>query len=324
MKKILLILSLILINLLAVAQVNLVPNPSFEELDACPRWLGDIHFKDWWSFRDSPDCFNKNCGVPSCTVPNNYGGYQNPIINSQNGYAGLLFYRPGGAREVIGCQLRSSLLIGQRYFISVLINKADSTSNINQCNIDRICLSFTNIKYEDDSVISNQAPINNHALFYNSFIITDTMNWIRINGSFIADSNYHYLMIGNFFDSLNTSVDASYSKVDCEAYYYVDDICVSTDSAFAFNYIYTGTKNIYEEEKIVTCYPSPSKNEITFHFPTESKDLIMYNVMGQKMSYDKLSFQQNLTKDISMFPNGIYFATIKSNDFLQTIKFIKQ
>src|SRR6185503_9492391 len=57
-------------------------------------------------------------------------------------------------------------------------------------------------------------------------IIKDQINWIRVSGSFIADSTYKYLIIGNFYD------DAHTDTFDCPDYalYYVDMICVSTDS----------------------------------------------------------------------------------------------
>ena len=309
----------------SIAQTNLVPNPSFEELEACPRWLGDIHFKDWWAFKDSPDCYNKSCGVSNCEIPKNFAGFQYPINPIENGYAGLIFYRPGGYREVIGCELKSPLASGGKYFISLLINKADSTPFINQCNINNIGVLFTNVHYEDDSIVSLQTPITNHAHFFTNAVISDTINWTKVVGSFISDSNYRYLMIGNFFDSIHTSVTANYSKVNCEAYYYIDDICVSTDSAFTYGYIYTGVNEVNKHNDVIIIQPNPTTHSISCTLPDETTSIEIENIIGQKMAIEKLEPNfKNYTKDVSLFPNGLYFLTIKTNSFLQTIKFIKQ
>ena len=57
------------------------------------------------------------------------------------------------------------------------------------------------------------------------------MNWTTISGSFISDSAYQYVSIGNFFDDANTTLIQMQDTVfDRSAYYYIDDAYVSSDS----------------------------------------------------------------------------------------------
>ena len=45
------------------AQVNLVPNPSFEEYDTCPDLLDRVQYAThWMNFGNSPDYYN-SCSV---------------------------------------------------------------------------------------------------------------------------------------------------------------------------------------------------------------------------------------------------------------------
>lgn len=95
-------------------QVNLVPNPSFEEYSACSQGYPDLDGKlnDWMSFNGSPDYMN-NCN--SFVGSNNQFGFQEP--NSGEAYTGFLAYKRNqdNIREHLGVQLTSSLIIGTKY-----------------------------------------------------------------------------------------------------------------------------------------------------------------------------------------------------------------
>ena len=87
MKSIITILSFILITLQSVGQVNLVPNPSFEDYTQCPTGFDQIdRATGWSSYAASPDYFN-SCANSSGAVgvPSNTWGYQN--AKDGNGYS---------------------------------------------------------------------------------------------------------------------------------------------------------------------------------------------------------------------------------------------
>jgi len=96
------------------------------------------------------------------------------------------------------------------------------------CAINKIGVLFTNVFYGDTTVIP--APVmNNFAHVYTSVIITNTTSWTAISGSFVSNSAYQYILVGNFFDDANTDTTILSGSV-CASYYFIDDICVSTDS----------------------------------------------------------------------------------------------
>ncbi len=55
-------------------------------------------------------------------------------------------------------------------------------------------------------------------------IIQDTVNWVKVNGSFIADGGEKYLVIGNFRDNLHSNYIDLVGIMD--PYYFIDDVSV--------------------------------------------------------------------------------------------------
>jgi hypothetical protein len=79
-----------------------------------------------------------------------------------------------------------------------------------------------------------------------------------IFGSFIADSAYDHLYLGNFFDTAHTDTIMD-APLTLGAYYFIDDVCVSSDSVFAFNW--TPVHEV-ESEDPIWLYPNPSTGRI--------------------------------------------------------------
>lgn len=211
-------------SLLAFSQ-NLVPNPSFEEYNACPlNSVQLLNLNYWTVFYVSPNYYNK-CGDIYYSVPYNWAGSQCPL--SGNGYIGLYSYIYSTSilyREVVSSELIKPLVVGKRYYISYNISFADKSI----CSSNNIGILFTT---SNDTA---QYLLNNFAHIYTENINADTTNWVNIRGSFIADSAYKYIFIGNFFDNASTDTILTYGQY-CSAYYYIDDICVSEDSMHCNN-----------------------------------------------------------------------------------------
>jgi hypothetical protein len=85
-----------------------------------------------------------------------------------------------------------------------------------------------------DSTMSNDAHV------FETNIITDSLGWTRISGTFIADSAYSIIAIGNFFADSVTDTLKFFTDFLDQSYYFLDDVCVSTDSIFTYTYSYTG------------------------------------------------------------------------------------
>lgn len=211
---------------------NLVPNWSFEIHDSCPSLSSQIERAlGWKHLHSSPDYFNRCSTINLYSIPQNVGGYHQPEIINDSAYVGLItLVKSNIGNEIIGIDLFDTLIIGQKYYISYSASSSIRDSNVYHCT----CFSDKmGIKLRTHSVPSsfyNPQLIDNVSQFYASTIVSVTIGWVHIKGSFIADSAYTFLMVGNFFSSANINYTCLDSSGD-RSYTYIDRICISPDSS---------------------------------------------------------------------------------------------
>ncbi len=306
-----------------VSQTNLVVNPSFEDTVVCPTADNQVYNAlNWDNYSDqSPDYFNSCTSNIDIDVPNNWGGYQ--VASSGDAYCAVsaFFLNTPNKREIIGSNLLSNMIIGTKYYFSMKINLSINSIASSSYACNNLGIRFSTVPYS----VSNPTPINNFAHIWTDSIITDTLNWATIFGSFVADSAYSYLALGNFFDDVNTDTSkiANGTPTFIFAYYYIDDVCVSTDSSYTANYIFTGI----EEEHLKNnfdIYPNPVTNYFHINQPfTESYDLVIYNTLGQQLYEEKNITTGNKIINTTQFTKGLLLITIKSNTKSINYKLLK-
>ncbi len=305
--KYLLLNLIILFSCYAAQAQNLVPNPSFEDTIACPFDFEQVNFcKKWKSFSPSPEYFN-SC---SSNVPINFAGEQ--LAASGNAYCGLYTFIQSNGREVIGSKLLSPLIIGKKYYASIKVSLADSflvASN-------NLGIAFSTIQYDDTVSV----PINNQAKVYSASIINDNKNWTIISGSFVADSAYQYIMIGNFFTDIMTDTISVYSESSFYggAYYYIDDICISIDSLdcdLSNSIVNHSSKNDFR------VYPNPCNDFINVSTSTQSS-ISIYNTLGQRVYHITSSMKDNTRIAMSFFPNGLYIIQQSIGNNIYSSRFL--
>ncbi|MGI8600232.1 MAG: hypothetical protein ACR2KB_13340, partial [Chitinophagaceae bacterium] len=127
--KILFSVAVFLLPFFSDGQVNLVPNPSFEDTIACPDATDQMNrCADWWSAGmpncSSPDYFHGCSTVNTISPPEVAWGDQIPVTG--NAYSFVINYfifpNPCDGREYIQTQLTNTLVIGQKYYISFYVN----------------------------------------------------------------------------------------------------------------------------------------------------------------------------------------------------------
>jgi len=330
MKNTLLLTLLILFKFTAFTQTNLVPNPSFETKLSCTQH----GYSDWWETLGSSDYFNRYCTTNSdFTLPSNLTvGYQEPPFWHEGAYIGLICSGisnngiDSNYREIVQCQLKSNLIIGQKYYCSFYMVRADSVVNYQIDESNNIGLLFTNKIYSNNNINTN-SPLVNRANVYTSSSISDSVNWTHITGSFIADSAYSYLLLGCLFDDLHiqhrNNNSLPFGKVGNYAYYLFDDICVSTDSLYAENYQWSPANDIEEINSFesLSIYPNPSQDFIHCEAPIESQ-ISIYNSLGVlTLQFKSTTAHEDI--DISNFPDGVYFVKASKEQKNLTQKFIK-
>lgn len=298
------VIALMLLVNVALAQINLVPNGGFELYDTCPNLAGQITRSiNWLNFRGTPDYYH-SCSINGVSsMPNTLFGYQ--PSHSGNGMAGIEVYNKTALnfREVIGYSLIQPLGLGQKYYVSFYINKCSHQSfNLGANNIG---VSFSMNAYSN----SNPAPIVNNAFVFSDTIVTDIMGWYKVQGSFIATQNFQFMMLGNFFDDGHTDT-LQPTPNSSSAYYFIDDICISTDSV----YCSTFTNFIsYEYEKnafVVKYSPSEQQITITIKYPELNSYLKIYSTIGQLCKYQQLSKETLISISTTDFIQGLYVVEI--------------
>ncbi len=303
---------------------NLVPNGSFEQYSSCPNGGSQItNSIGWFPFSGTPDYFD-SCSAPGgFSVPSNFAAYR--YAADGGAYCILQSYVDGDSvysnyeREIVGGQLLTPMVIGQKYYVSFkanLILRSDLGANL---ATNKLGALFSTVQYSntDSSTIP---PVNNFAHIYTDSVINDTLNWTMISGSFIADSSYNYISIGNFFKYQNINIITRISTPWVPtAGYFIDDIRVSTDSAFTVTNIGVNNKS-----NNFSIYPNPS----TGIFKFKSSDdfykyaLIVFNVLGQQVYTGELTESENI--DLRFLENGLYNIVLKNKTNQYSIKLIIQ
>jgi len=301
------------------AQVNLVQNPSFEIYSLCPDYVDQLNrCTGWTSFGYSPDYFHPcyvspGAGFQDVSVPNNWAGYQQP--SSGIAYAGFGAYTmTSNYREFVGQTLSSPLILGAKYFCSFKVALAINPTQSLVFATNKMGIKFSMVPYSG----VNPAPLTNSAKVFSTAIVTDTVNWTTIFGSFIADSAYQYLMIGNFFDNSQTdTLRITNTTFPPENYYYLDDICISSDSLLALNYVYTDINEINENISL-NIFPNPTTSIFTVSTTGDRmKEIRIYNILGELIYRSEIK-SQNTTIDLNMQAKGIYFVKVTDLDKNET------
>lgn len=300
---------LILTTSSMVAQINFVPNPSFEQDTACPSNLAQLYkLKNWFKTNGTPDYFNKcyNGAFNYASIPNNSLGYQNISVNCYSYIGGLSYWPYNVNTETAATKLTDSLIIGKKYYFSCKISLANSSKHATN-NFGALFTHYLPPTY------SVSVPNNFSQIKFNQ-ISTDTLNWTKLFKSFVADSNYKYISIGNFYDSTNTSKIIVNSTGSAGAYYYIDDVCISDDSTFTYNYIYNCSGLNVSEISLfskVKFSPNPANTVIEVSTYEKGCYLTIYDSSGREIfNSDLLTEIQQV--NISGINNGFY--TIKIFD----------
>ncbi|MCA0430396.1 MAG: gliding motility-associated C-terminal domain-containing protein [Bacteroidetes bacterium] len=229
------LLPLLLFFITTKAQIinNLVPNPSFEEYNNCPNNVGQLgqiydcnlwYRIDYWS---TPDYYNSCATTSSLSAPLNWAG--NQIPSTGNAYIGFVPYSNGYQyRENIAIKLKEKLKKNKNYCITYYLSLAE---------VSRICISNIGVIFRNDS-IKNFYPIPTpyYANTFeipvfenpNSNLLKDTINWMKIQGTYISNGTELNIGIGNFQTDVNTNYQfikpITNNPNKDFAYYYIDDV----------------------------------------------------------------------------------------------------
>ncbi len=291
------------------AQVNLVPNPSFEEKDTCPITNGAIFLAEpWTSVYDGVSYFHE-CGANGFTAPGNKYGWENPLTGQA--YIGFSEWviNSGYESQFAGVELTSPLITGKKYNVEFYVSMIDSCWYA----IKNIGVYFS----------QNQPPTNITTLlgyepqvkYTGTDFLDNKEGWTKIEGSFFADGGEQFMTIGNFDGHENT--DTIFVSGGGEpppglphywkaAGYYIDDVSVNLDT----------TTGIPETEKPkLKIFPNPAGSQITIEQLSVTGNQLsveVYDAVGRLVAQSVAQGQQT-TIPLNL-SQGVYLLRVKEKE----------
>lgn len=312
-----------LISLLSFSQ-NLVPNWSFETYTVCPTAGDQIHYASGWEkfsiSVSTPDYYNACAPAGNYGVPDNIISYQMDRRGC-NAYAGIV--TKGGSandREYIGIQLNQPLIIGQKYFISfytVMGGEKPFNGDYYGMPSNNIGIRLSTVAYN----VTDPCPIDNWNHINYPAVLNDSINWKLVSGNIIADSAYHYLIVGNFFNDQSTTT-YPYPCSNCfneYSYYLIDDVCISTDSlscngGFDTLPCITATDEVSFVEKI-NVFPNPTFDIITVSFKhKENLNIVLYDIFGKTVHHQTVNHESQGSIELALPHIGCYWMRITNGN----------
>jgi hypothetical protein len=297
---------------------NLVPNPSFENFIICPNTDDIENAPPWFNPTGpytSPNLFN-SCAPqwPSSNfgVPLNGWGFQEP--RTGNGYAGgIIVYDEVSPpeREYISVKLNSPLIALSTYCIRFYVSVCYLHSLPNgymgsRYAIDRIgaYISDTIIQLNTNYIIPVIPQIQNPT----GNILSDTLNWMLISGTYNANGGEQYITIGNFYPESNTNKIqiSDSSNLSFGSFYYIDDVYVIDCNDTL------GISENDDTNNLINVYPNPASIELTIDITMTNKYFFeLYDLFGAKRKAVTLDCGSQ-TKNINLtdIDNGLYFYSV--------------
>ena len=297
---------------------NLVPNGNFEIYSTCPNALGQIRYAiSWDSAALNPDYLN-SCATYTTYVstPSNSTGYQKDCAGG-GGYAGIYVFNAGihnEGREYIKTKLTDTLKQYRKYVASAYVSL---------CNYCDYAIKSMGIYFSSAPVYSTNSPMGLYINIPNPQVkskiqITDTLNWIAVRDTFVAQGGEMYLTIGNFStDSLSDTLFVGNRGIN-GTYYYIDSVTV-------FDTGLMGVNEFKEQETSFRISPNPNDGNFTIEYKIEQDAIIeVRDVQGKLVFISSLPANNTSSSIIcANLENGIYLLKISVGGvFLQTKKLV--
>jgi gliding motility-associated-like protein len=225
MKKLLLLFIIQALILFSFSQNtinNLVPNYSFEEYSQCPNTgQGEIYLATPWTAGTGLGLGSSDY-INSCS---NDQGIQE-MLNIQKprtgfAYAGILLFEPFicvSCREYLEVKLINNLKANQKICCEFFI----SFPNFGSVASGSIGMYFSQSEVIQVSLGESLPYIPQ--IKNTKGILKDTINWMKVNGSFVASGGEQYLVIGNFDSSQYVNYIIVGSNTNSR--YLIDDVSV--------------------------------------------------------------------------------------------------
>lgn len=234
MEKTLVILAALAIQVKVAFSQQLITNGDFEQLDSCPKYVGDIQVAHGWHNGGmTPDLFSTctNGHENGLNIPDNYAGSKKSI--NGNCYAGIVLFtkrlqspdkKNYELNESIWTNLAVPTSLGKVYELKFWVAPADSSYFTSKYITATLSANSFNEK-ESNTVQVLIISIEDESVSLDG--------WKKVSMTFTSDKNWRYISIGllrNVFSYKQYlySIDKNKLKKghssEMVCYYYIDNI----------------------------------------------------------------------------------------------------
>jgi OOP family OmpA-OmpF porin len=283
---------------------NLIDNGGFETYTALPTNVMQSNLCSGWSKCNqggggSPDYFHTG-GSGLVSLPNSFYATVNP--HGGNAVMGLIAYHGVSTdfREYIAHSLTTPLLVGHTYTVSYYVTNGQYNGNYGGCGSTNLAVALTTSEPMQNTTgpISGIIPQHIHST------VLYSCDWQAVSFTFVADSAYQYLTMGNFKDNNSTQVQNIENASIETVYYFIDDISIVEENGHSeVNELLSNTANVFYDInsrslKLASNLSGPNKFKLTTINGTLLKTVV---------------FQEETVIDLSEYPSGTYFYQIQGN-----------
>jgi hypothetical protein len=247
-------------------------------------------------------------------IPSNTRGYQN--ARTGNAFIGIgLWEKINPAREYIQMKFVDSLKNGHHYAFTCFVSMANkfryATANFGAY------FSIDSVSMPALDVLPFVPQIENP----DSNILTDTLNWMPITGTYLANGGEQFLLLGNF-KPVSAGFDTAYQYYGSPthanaAYYYINDVSlIDLDS----------TLTVKENEAIehVEVFPNPASSVLNIKLNAPYKHYCISDIKGNQLLQNSINKQEQLQIDITALPSGFYVISfLNKQGYITREKFVK-
>ncbi len=144
-------------------------------------------------------------------------------------------------------------------------------------------------------------PFRNYAHLHSVEVITDTAEWTLVSGTFVADSAYRYLVLGNFFEDALTDTVHLAGSTSQGAYYFIDGVCVTAGPAGCPFLV-----GVPEQEEGQTIYLWPNPANAWVHVQGGPGEVEVTDALGRLVYSGRTEGEVAVRVDVSRWSNGQY------------------
>jgi len=356
MKRLIIVLSIsLIIGLNLKAQINLVPNGSFEEITSCPTifpepYIGNIQIAEpWWNssrndFTDqtsltSPDILN-TCSEVASPLSNIIYGIQEPHEGSS--IAGIIAYTAVASAtegtyhwgEYIETKLTTSIYPNKIYELKFYLSLSDLRSIFNLKRVFVACTTDSlfgeHYNYADENLSSVFPSLNPADLVeINGLDSVPYDAWQEVKVIFSPQTTSNYITLGAF--QSNKTIQQTFDRVlfrdpppfgvtvaSHTTYYFIDNISLIEIGDVGLNEI--------DNYLDVELFPNPVSNllNITNKKITGGFRVLMHDATGRIVKQSQFSGLGSHTLNLEGLAQGIYYCRImQGNEVVVVEKVVK-